>query len=125
MKRLKEGEEHGWGCGLGVLSEVLHHRLIGFPGHRLSASPAQTPQVLTTALYPLGHWSLHLSSSRQAATSVPSPKVFLLGHRAPGLGYNNLYLGGPSPSTEPLPTSLAEASLSPPELSCCLPAAYP
>lgn len=26
----KEGEEHGGGCGLGVLSEVFHHRLVGF-----------------------------------------------------------------------------------------------
>lgn len=53
---------------------LLHHRLIASCGHRLSASPAQTPQVLTTALYPLGHWSLHLSSSRQvAATSCAIP----------------------------------------------------
>ena len=68
----KEGEEHGGGCGLGILSEVLHHRLVGFLWAQ-AVSPT-TPDPSGPALDPLRHWPLHPSSSRQvAAPSCPIP----------------------------------------------------
>ena len=98
----KEGEEHGGGCGLGVLSEVLHHRLIGF---------LWAQAVSLTSADPSGpdHCSLPARTLVTSSLLLQAGGCHLLCHP---LRYScwvtglqalatQPYLGGPSPPTEP------------------------
>lgn len=82
----KEGKEHGGGRGLGVLAEVLHHRLVGFlraqpvsPTSPTSSCPLRCTRLRYRLLHPF-------SSGQVAAPSCPIPQG-VPAVVTPGLGY--------------------------------------
>lgn len=120
----KEGKEHGGGRGLGVLPEVLHHRLVGLlqtqPIGPISMDPS-TPD----------HISVHTPPPTINAPATPSPLLL-----AGGLSFllhpprrcvpaaatplhalvTQPHLGSLSQRTPTLPTSRAQPA--PAHLSC-------
>lgn len=91
----EEGKEHGGGCGLGIFSKVLHHRLVGLlqvqPNKALLAG---APWSLSMLCAPLGyhisvlpHRMVHYCSSRRLCL-WPHPSRSLLQLHPPHQGFS-------------------------------------